>query len=97
MVFVKDKTIIFNRSKSKYMWFKPKLLSNLLIPDIYLNWEVLTTAGKTKYLGVFIDCDALDSDDIMDQFKAIYAGAMFWLADLWFAMMMLSLFIFNPM
>ena len=41
------------------MYFKPKSLLNLLIPDMYLNGEVLTIVGKTKYLGVFIHCDAL--------------------------------------
>ena len=33
--FAKDNTIICNRSKSKYMCFKAKSLSNLLIPDMY--------------------------------------------------------------
>ena len=55
-----------------YMCFKRKSLSNLFIPDIYLNGEVLTSISKTKYLGVFIDCDAHDNDDIMCQVKAIY-------------------------
>ena len=54
------------------MGFKPKRLLNLLIPDTYLNGEVLTTVGITKYLGVFIDCDAHDNDD-MCQVKVIYA------------------------
>ena len=54
------------------MWFKPKSRSNLVIPDIYLNGQVLTTVGKTKYFGVFIDYDAHDNDDIMHQVKAIY-------------------------
>ena len=54
------------------MRFKPKSLSNLLIPDMYLNGEVRTTIGKTKYFGVFIDCDAHDNDDIMCQVNAIY-------------------------
>ena len=32
------------------MWFQPKSLSNLLIPDIYVfNGEVLCTVDKTKY------------------------------------------------
>ena len=63
----------FTRSKSKSMCFKPKCLSDLLLPDMYLNREVMTTVGKIKYLGVFIDCDAHDTDAIMCQVKPIYA------------------------
>ena len=56
-----------------YICFKPKSLWNFLIPDMYLNREVLITLGKTKYLRVFIDCDVHDNDDIMCQVQAIYA------------------------
>ena len=54
------------------MCFKPKCLSNLFIPDMYFNGEVLTTVGKIKYLSAFIDCDAHDNDDSMYHVKAIY-------------------------
>ena len=57
----------------------------MFIPDMYLNGEILTTVGKTKYFCVYIDCDAHDSD-----------RATFELADLRFAMMMLSFAFINP-
>ena len=54
--FLKDNTIIFSTTKSKYMCFKSKGLSYLLISQyMYLNGAVLTTVGKTKYLGIFND------------------------------------------
>ena len=46
------------------MCFKPKSLLNVFIPDIYFNGEILTTLGKTKYLGTFIDFDAHDNANI---------------------------------
>ena len=49
------------------MSFKPKSLLNLLIPDMYLNGEVLTT----------IDCDSCDNEGMMCQVKAIYGWATF--------------------
>ena len=61
--FDKENTIIVINSKSKYVYFKPKVCR--ICSDLYLNGEVLTTVGKTKYLGVCIDCDAHDDDDIM--------------------------------
>ena len=78
--FTKDNTILFNRCKSKYMCFKPKRLSNLLIPDMYLNGELLTTFAKTKYLGVVIDCDSHGNDDMIRQFKAICARGNIWIS-----------------
>ena len=57
------------------MCFKPKSLSNLLIPDMYL-------------IGVFIDCDAHDYDDIMHQVNGIYARGNILISRLRFAMMM---------
>ena len=35
--------------------------------------EVLPTVGKTKYIGVFIDCDAHDIDDILYVINRIMA------------------------
>ena len=58
------------------MFLNPKSLSNLLIQDMYLNGEVLTTVGKIKYLGVFIDCGThrIHNDDTTHQVKAIFVS-----------------------
>ena len=78
-------------SKPKHMCFKPKSLSILFIPNMYFNGEVLTTVGKTsKYLGVFIDCDAHDVDEsLCTKSRLFIQEAAFCLADLIFSMMML--------
>ncbi len=70
--FAAENSIVFNSSKSKYMCFKPKSLSNLYVPDMYLNDKVLKCTSDTKYLGVLINCDLQDDDDIMRHVKATY-------------------------
>ena len=55
------------------MCFKPKSLSKLHVPSMYLNGEKLTCVDKTKYLGVFIDNAAQDDEDILRHVRAIYA------------------------
>ena len=71
--FAIENTILFNSSKSKYMCLKPKSLSKLHVPNMYLNGELLKCVSKTKYLGVFIDNPVTDDEDIMRHVKAIYA------------------------
>ena len=71
--FADENTIVFNTSKSKYMCFKPKCLSKLKVPDVFLNGEVVPQVGHTKYLGVIIENNVSDDLDIMRHIKAIYA------------------------
>ena len=72
-IFAEENSVIFNSSKTKFMCFKPKSLSTLHVPDMYLNGQVLTYVSKIKYLGVFIDCDAGDNEDILRHVRSTYA------------------------
>ena len=71
--YAKDNTILFNNTKSKFMCCKPKSMSKLYVPDMYLNNEVLPYFSKVKYLGVFLDNCVQDDDDISRHIKAIYS------------------------
>ena len=71
--YAEDNTIIYNKTKTKYMCFKPKLLKNLAVPLVYLNDTPLQLVDQVKYLGVFIDESLTDHNDMIRHKKYLYA------------------------
>jgi len=71
--FAEDNDIFYNLKKTKCMCIRPKGLTALYFPKVYLNGEVVKVVNKEKYLGAFIVDDLSDDDDIMRQMRSIYA------------------------
>ena len=59
-----DNTIIYNKTKSKYMCFKPRKLQKLSVPPIYLNGAKLRLVNQVKYLGVHMTACFTDNCDM---------------------------------
>ena len=71
--FAVDNFILFNEKKTKCMCFKPRNLSDLHVPNLYLNNVNLEFVSGAKYLGVLISDKLNDDDDIFRQVKSLYA------------------------
>jgi len=70
--FALDNTVVFNSKKSKYMCFKPPSLKSLKIPTMYLAGEALKLVTSIKYLGVILESNSKENNDIMRHIKALY-------------------------
>ena len=55
------------------MCFKPKKLSTIHVSNFILDGKILDIVTSQKYLGVFINDQLTDDDDIHRQTKCIYA------------------------
>ena len=71
--YAKEYELTFNVKKTKIMCFKPKVLSNLHVPDFWLNDGKLEVASSHTYLGVCLDDNYNDNMDLFRQTKAIHA------------------------
>ena len=54
------------------MCFCPKTMANLFVPDISLYGTPLSFVNNCKYLGVVIDRNLDDDDDIRRHVKSLY-------------------------
>ena len=70
--FATNNSIVFNHTKSKYLWFKPESLLNLHVHNVNFIGEVLPGVTCTRYLGVVIDSPAQANGDILHHVRAIY-------------------------
>ena len=66
--------VIYNPLKSVCMVFKPDRFS-LKCPLVHLGNNVLEYQEKVKYLGVLLNNNLNDNDDIMKQMRGLYARA----------------------
>ena len=66
--------VIYNPLKSVCMVFKPDRFS-LKCPLVHLGNNVLEYQEKVKYLGVLLNDNLNDNDDIMKQMRGLYARA----------------------
>ena len=69
--YAEDNAILFNAKKSKLVCFKPRIMSKLHVPKIYLNDDDVLLVDKVKYLGVQIDNSCCDDWDITRHVKHI--------------------------
>lgn len=65
--------LVFNEKKTRIMCFKPKMFSDLYVPQFTLNGRSLQQVSSHKYLGVFIHEKLHDDDDISRQVKSVYS------------------------
>lgn len=70
--FAIDNSIVYNEKKTKLMCFKPKSLSDLYVPNIYLNNQHIHNVDNHRYLGMIIKDNLHDDYDIVRQTKALY-------------------------
>ena len=70
-------TLIYNKTKSKCMCFKPSKRKNLYLPNIWLNDKILEYVETFKYLGVFISNSSKDLDDMLRHRGYIYSRGNF--------------------
>ena len=67
--------ITFNPLKTKAMWFKTKYLDLNFLPKLCINNDYVEFVSKVKYLGVFLNCNLKDDDDICRQLRSTYTTA----------------------
>ena len=65
--------LTFNEKKTKVMCFRPKGLVNISIPNFSLCGNSLEVVSNHPYLGIIIDANCRDNQDIQRQIKAIYS------------------------
>ena len=70
--FANSNCVIFNETKTKCMVVKPKGLSRLYVPSVFLNGKALNYVNEQKYLGVFICHDLSDDRDISRHVRGLY-------------------------
>ena len=56
--------LAFNVKKTKVMCFNPKKLSTIHVPNFILNGKILDIVTTQKYLGVVINDQLTDDDDM---------------------------------
>lgn len=66
-------SINFNLKKSVYMCIKPRNVSNMIVPIVFLNGSPLSIVAKQKYLGNILTSEYKDDDSILSQVKSTYA------------------------
>jgi hypothetical protein len=70
--FAVEHSIIYNVKKTSCMCFLPKCLSKLHVVQVKLNGRLLKYVDVQKYLGIVINQDFNDDNDICRQMRAIY-------------------------
>ena len=70
--YAKDCDILFNVTKSVYMCIKPKELSAMQVPQVYLNLCPLKLVTQYKYLGILICDNKSDDAAINVQIRNLY-------------------------
>ena len=70
--YAKLNDITYNSRKSMCMMFKPARY-RLLRPDITLDGSVMEYCESGKYLGVMLNVDCKDDDDIQKHLRSFYA------------------------
>ena len=66
-------TILFNDKKTKCMCFKPRSLKHLNVPPVFLCDTELKFVTDIKYLGIFLNADMTDHDDMNRHVRYLYA------------------------
>ena len=62
-----DHNTTFNSSKTKTMWFKTNFLNLNFVPRISMYNATVEFVSKIKYLGIILNCNKKDDDDISRQ------------------------------
>ena len=70
--FAQDNDMIFNAKKTVCMCLRSKRFSKVNIPNVQLCGRNLEWVQEHKYLGVFLNCDLVDDQDIKRQIRCIY-------------------------
>ena len=71
--YASTNTILYNETKTKCVCFKPKSLKTLKVPTVYLNNTELKFVQSIKYLGVFLNDQSNDEDDLVHHRRYLYA------------------------
>ena len=72
IAYAKEVGILYNRKKTRCMYFKPKTYENLWIPSVFLDGFMLQFVNWYKYLGCIIETGLCDNLDIERQTQAVY-------------------------
>jgi hypothetical protein len=70
--YAKDVGIVYNRKKTKCMYFKPRTCDSLFIPSLFLDGYPLKFVHCNKYLGCILEDSRRDNLDIERQTQAVY-------------------------
>ena len=64
---VDDHIITFNSSKTNAIWFKTNFLNLNFVPMISMYNATVEFVSKDKYLGIIVNCNRKDDDDVSRQ------------------------------
>ena len=65
--------IYYHERKSGYMCMKPNKMKDIAVPNVYLYGKPIRYSHKEKYLGVIMNDNGYDDDDILRQLKGVFA------------------------
>ncbi len=71
--YAAEHDIVYSVKKSKCMTIKPKLFRDIDVPTFYIGGSPLKVVSRYTYLGVVINDDLCDDNDIARQTSSIYA------------------------
>ena len=71
--FAYTNDVVFNESKTKLMCYKPSCWPHLHVPDIVLNTKAISIVKEHRYLGILLQNNQNDEDDMKRHVKAIYS------------------------
>ena len=74
-MYADDHNITFNSSKTKAMWFKTNFLNLNFVPGISMYNATVEFVPKEKYLGIILNSNRKDDDDIGRQLRSTYGIA----------------------
>ena len=74
-MYADDHNITFNSSKTKAMWFKTNFLNLNFMPGISMYNAAVEFVSKVKYLGIILNSNRKDDDDIGRQLRSTYGIA----------------------
>ena len=74
-MYADDHNITFNSSKTKAMWFKTNFLNLNFVPRISMYNATVEFVPKVKYLGIILNSNRKDDDDIGIQLRSTYGIA----------------------
>ena len=74
-MYADDHNIIFNSSKTEANWFQTNFLNLNFVPRISMHNATVEFVPKVKYLGIILNSNRKDDDDISRQLRSTYGFA----------------------
>ena len=65
--------VVFNESKTKLMCYKPSSCPHLHVHDIVLNTRVISIVKEHRHLGILLQDNQNEEDDMKRHVKGIYS------------------------